>query len=131
MSPEGILAGLGLILATLIYIGAPLLRRTPMGSEQTLRQEKQRERLLLVYERVLRNLRDLDEDFATGKMPPQDYQTEREVWMQRGIQVLKALDGLDANQMVTDSVDIEQIDTAIDTQIEAAVAAYRARIPQA
>jgi predicted nucleotidyltransferase len=125
------LAGLGLILATLIYIGAPLLRRVPMGSEQTLRREKQHERLMLVYERVLRNLRDLDEDFATGKMPPQDYQSEREVWMQRGIQVLKALDGLEANQMVADTADIEQIDTAIDSQIEAAVAAYRARLPQA
>ena len=53
-------------------------------------QEKQRERALAYYERVLSNIRDLDDDQATGKISQEEYQSEREVWMNRGVRLLGA-----------------------------------------
>src|SRR4030095_15985620 len=96
MSDAGMIFGLIVLLAALVWIGRPLLNRESEGISDDAVQQKQRERLLLIYERVLTNIRDLDEDHTTGKMQTADYETEREAWVQRGIQVLKALDGLDA-----------------------------------
>lgn len=128
MSSEGLVAGM-LILAVLVaWVGSPLLRRRKrLNSDENLLQ-KQRERLLMVYERVLNNVRDLDEDHSTGKMPTDDYHSERELWVQRGIQVLKSLDQLDASNVLTSSVQVDDIDQAIDQKIEDAIAAYRAKV---
>jgi hypothetical protein len=113
MSLPGLLIGLILVGLVLLFVLTPLLRR----GVSTL-DDRQRDRLLMSYERILTNIRDLDEDYSTGKMLHADYETERESWVQRGIQVLKALDS-----MVTSS----DIDPDLDRRIEAAVAAYRAK----
>ena len=127
MSIAGLVFGLIILLVALIVIGAPLFRRqTGRVGEDALLQ-KQRERLLLIYERVLTNIRDLDEDHTTGKMQTSDYETERETWVQRGIQVLKAMDRLDEQHIITDAMDDEGIDQAIDDEIEQAIDAYRAK----
>ena len=103
-----------------------LLRRESQTSAESLHIQKQRERLLAYYERVLTNLRDLDEDHATGKMPDEDYAAEREEWMQRGVEVLKTLDALDDHSIVPTLVQDEAaVDEAIDDAIEAAIAARR------
>src|SRR5258706_14519590 len=96
MSVAGLVFGLILLLAALIWIGTPLLRREKFRLEDNVVLQKQRERLLLIYERVLTNIRDLDEDHTTGKMQTADYESERETWVQRGIQVLKAMDNMEA-----------------------------------
>jgi hypothetical protein len=127
MSSAGLVFGLIILLAALVLIGAPLFRRQTerVGDDALL--QKQRERLLLIYERVLTNIRDLEEDHTTGKMQTADYETEREIWVQRGIQVLKALDRLDEQHVIADVVDDEGIDQAIDDEIEQAIAAFRAK----
>lgn len=127
MSIAGLLFGLGVLLIAVVWIGRPFINRSSLPVPDEVLQ-KQRERMLMVYERVLTNMRDLDEDHSTGKMPDGDYAEERELWVQRGIQVLKALDDLDAQHIITLAVDAETIDEAIDRQIEAAVAAYRAKL---
>ena len=130
MSTEGILAGAVILLIAIAWIGSPLLKRhSTMRNEQALRQ-KQRDRLLMIYERVLTNIRDLDEDRSTGKMRLSDYEAEREEWVQRGVQVLKALDALDAEAVPPPAPGDENDDQAIDEQIEEAIAAYRARANQ-
>jgi len=128
MSTGGLLIGVVILIATITFIALPLLRPKPGLHVDELLAQKQRERLLVVYERVLTNIRDLDEDYTTGKMPDGDYAYEREVWVQRGIQVLKSLDDLETAHMLTSSAETEVIDKAIDQKIEDAVAAYRARI---
>lgn len=127
MSSAGLVFGLIILLVALVVIGAPLFRRQVgrVGDDALL--QKQRERLLLIYERVLTNIRDLEEDHTTGKMQTVDYETEREIWVQRGIQVLKAMDRLDEQHIITDAVDDEGIDQAIDDEIEQAIAAFRAK----
>lgn len=127
MSSAGWLLAAALLLLALVWVLRPLLRPDRRQSGDALLLQKQRERVLLVYERVLTNIRDLDEDHSTGKMPSADYAFERELWVQRGIQALRTLDELDAQRAVTASGDVETIDRAIDERIEAAVQAYRAR----
>lgn len=127
MSLPGLLMGLVIVIGVLLFVVSPLLQRSRGATTDELLIEKQRERLLIVYERVLGNIRDLDEDYTTHKISDEDYAAEREVWVQRGIQVLKTLDEVDARHSITTSTMTDDIDRAIDTRIEAAVADYRAK----
>jgi len=127
MSLPGLFMGLVILVGLLLFVVTPLMRPAGADTPVDILVEKQRERLLMVYERVLGNIRDLDEDLTTNKMSEADYTTERELWVQRGIQVLKTLDALNAKQILTTSPVVEDIDRAIDNRIEAAVAAYRAK----
>lgn len=127
MSLPGLLMGLVIVVGVLLFVASPLLQRSRVATTDELLIEKQRERLLVVYERVLGNIRDLDEDYTTLKISDDDYAAERELWVQRGIQVLKTLDEVDARHSITTSVMTDDIDRAIDSRIEAAVAAYRAK----
>lgn len=127
MSIEGLLAGIIILSIAAAWVGLPFWQKSVVTINDDLTLQKQRERLLIVYERVLNNIRDLDEDHSTGKMPDADYAAERETWVQRGIQVLKTLDNLGV-QRLTPSADAEEIDLAIDRKIEEAVAAYRVKV---
>jgi hypothetical protein len=130
MSTEGILIGVVVTLAAILYIALPLVRRAATRAESDAAlMERQRERLQVYYDRVMTNIRDLDEDHATGKIAPDEYEAERAVWKARGVQVLKALDDLEAQaQMIPASAtDDAAIDHAIDDAIEAAIAAYRGK----
>jgi hypothetical protein len=127
MSLEGLLFGLIVALGAAIWIGLPLLQRNKSQRSDEILIQKQRERLVIYYERVLTNMRDLDEDHATDKMLTSDYEIERESWIQRGIQALKALDKLDASQPLPSTSDEAAIDQTIEHTIEDAVAAYRRR----
>ncbi len=122
MSIEGLIVSFVFVVVTAVLVALPLLRRggSAHTDEDTLIQ-KQRERLLVYYERVLANLRDLDEDHSTGKMQTADYESEREDWVQRGIQVLKALEQLDQHHAIVADADQETLDHAIDDSIEQAV----------
>ncbi len=81
-------------------------------------------------------LRDLDFDYETGKLTDEDYHTQREVWVQRGVNVLKALDAtqqtvreagasigrqLPEGEGPSSHEDVE----SVDAQIEAAIAERR------
>ncbi len=119
MSLPGLLLSLLLAGIAIAIVAAPLLRsrrggRT--GENHAYQQEQHR----VSYERVLTNILDLDEDLATGKISEADHQTEREIWLQRGIQLLRALDSLE------DDIEVAHEDADIDQAIEAAVAAHRA-----
>ncbi len=123
MSIAGLLIALVLSLAALAIVARPLLRpaRRERAAAENLRL--QRDRLAAYYERVLTNIRDLDEDMATGKINQGDYKAEREAWVGRGIRLLRAQDQLEREG----SLGVGGDDAArIDQAIEEAVAAYRA-----
>ncbi|MCY4145441.1 MAG: c-type cytochrome biogenesis protein CcmI [Chloroflexi bacterium] len=88
MSLAGLSAALFLTLLALIIVAYPLLRR----HEATGIHPSSRRDLETEYQRALTNIRDLDEDFATGKLSAQSYHEEREAWAQRGIELLRQLD---------------------------------------
>ena len=122
MSLPGLFVALILTVITAAVVAHPLLqsKRRERSPDESLHQ--QRDRVRTYYERVLTNIRDLDEDFATGKISEDDFKTERDVWAQRGIRLLRVQDQLDREQsLVDDAADAERIDRAI----EEAVAAYR------
>lgn len=128
MSIEGIVVSLVILLLTAAAVALPLWRGQGQTAENALLQ-KQRERLLVYYERVLTNIRDLDEDFATGKIAPDEHAREREMWVQRGIQALRALDDLHSHSIIQGAVkDSAAADEAIDAAIEASIKAYRQRL---
>ena len=131
MSIQGLLFALLLALFVLVWIVMPLFGRPTAPSEEDPLLEKQRERLLVYYERVLRNIHDLDEDHALGKMDEGEYAREREEWAQRGVQVLQALDSItEPGTIAATPAEDAAVDDAIDDAIEAAIQRYRQRNPQ-
>lgn len=122
MSVPGLLIALILSGVALAIVAGPLLRPARRERAAEARLRRQRERIGAYYERVLTNIRDLDEDSATGKINEGDYREEREVWAQRGIRLLRA-----ADQLEREGSPIAGADEAdgIDQAIEEAVAAYR------
>jgi hypothetical protein len=129
MSIEGVIVSLALVTVSALLVTRPLITggRTKRVQNDDMLQ-KQRERLLMYYERVLTNLRDLDEDHVTGKMPDADYVNEREMWAQRGVEVLKALDTLSDHSLIdVNQKDAAAADEALDAAIEQAIEQQRRR----
>jgi hypothetical protein len=119
MSVGGIVLALlafGLLLALLAL---PFVRARAAAAETPA--ERQRERLKRYYERVVRNLRDLDEDYALGKLDAAEYRAEREYLAERGVQALRALDALDAAVPGTEPRAVSPTDAELDTAIDAAI----------
>jgi hypothetical protein len=116
MTLVGLIISLILIVLTLWFVLRPLLQKP---RTTTLPISRQRERALAYYERVLSNIRDLDEDHVTGKIDEADYQQQRELWANRGVQILKLLDTLDHDRPLVSASDAD--DATIDAAIEDAV----------
>jgi hypothetical protein len=130
MSLGGLAIALTMLTILVLWVIVPLLDRKRPAAPDALAAEKQRERLLVNYERTLRNIRDLDEDYATGKIQPGDYQIEREQGVQRGVQLLMAMDQLvqpasRAKSAAASALHRGDPDRSVDEAIEAAVAARR------
>ncbi len=122
MSISGLLFALALSVVAMVIVARPLWRSAAGESDAARALQRQRDQVRIYYERVLTNIRDLDEDFATGKIGTEDYSSEREVWVHRGIRLLRAQDQLEAQgDAAGSSADAAAIERAIDE----AVAAYR------
>lgn len=117
MSVAGLLISLLLALVAVATVARPLFSAAPGGADAE--SDEQGARVRDYYERVLINIRDLDEDLGTGKISEADHGREREVWMARGIALLRLQDRLVAQRASTDAV------SDMDAMIEAAVAAHR------
>lgn len=132
MSSLGLILSVGLLLLAGIWVMLPLLRRGSARKSDDALIEKQHDRLNLLYERILTNIRDLDEDYSTGKMNAGDYESEREVWVQHGVEVLRALDQLGTRELFRMETPEElatdaETEESVDDAIEAAIAAYRGK----
>lgn len=117
MSIPGLLISLLLALIAIAIVAHPLLGAARRGNEAV--SDEQGERVRNYYERILTNIRDLDEDLATGKISDADHGREREVWVARGIALLRLQDQLETQRGTTD------LPADTEAKIEAAVAAYR------
>lgn len=115
MSTTGILISLIILAAAVVWIALPLRRARNLPSA-TLTPHEQ---LVAVYERVVARIRDLDEDYASGKLLEEDYTSERAVLAERGVQILQALE---ADKPADSSGGVKtDIDTELDKAIEAAI----------
>lgn len=87
----------------------------------TAEAQKERDELLTSYERVLATIRDLDEDFNTGKLAPDTYQAERSYWTEQGIALLQQLE---PQEEAAKKSSKKPVDNS-DDEVEKAIAAYR------
>ena len=119
MSIAGLLISMLLAVIAVAIVARPFMLSRG-GAQGDAGLQQQREQLRTAYERALTNIRDLDEDCATGKISEDDRQPEREFWVRRGVQLLRDLDEIDRT---SNALDADRVDRAI----EAAVAARRGR----
>lgn len=117
MTILGLLVSLLLALIAIAIVAQPFFSTARGGNGAAA--DEQSERVSNYYERVLTNIRDLDEDLATGKISAANHGREREVWVARGMALLRLQDQLGAQQQAAAET------TDLDEMIEAAVAAYR------
>jgi hypothetical protein len=109
-----------LILALLIPIGLfiarPLLKQdTVSATPEEDRKEHERSTLLAERDQILDALEELDFDNALGKIPAEDYASQRARLVAQGADVLRKLDELNGDSSEAD----------IERRIEAAIATRR------
>lgn len=115
------LGSIFLILALLVLVGLfvsrPLFERQGQLPGALLTpQDQERSALMAERDRLLNALHELDFDYSLGKIPEGDYPGQRALLLQRGADVLRKLDGLQADPLEDD----------VEARIEAAIAARRA-----
>ena len=121
MSNVGIVFAAVAGIISILWILSPMLRKQDQVQAETIVMQKQRERLLVHYEQVLRTIRDLDEDFQMGKLTEDIYGESREQNVNRGIQILQALDEMPEIEVAPQS---KMSDEELDARIEAEIASY-------
>jgi hypothetical protein len=105
-------------LAVLILVGmflyAPFMERRARGVTE---EEHELSALMAERDRVVNSLQELDFDFKLGKIPEDDYPTQRASLLQKGADILRKIDSL-----------APQTASAQDTEarLERAIAARRA-----
>lgn len=107
-----ILLGIALIAILMPYVHQMRARTSDLHTALT---QKERDELLTNYERVLAAIRDLDEDFRTGKFTQATYEQERAEWTERGVDLLQQLeaDGIVTTRDIAATI---QQHTAADDQ---------------
>lgn len=124
MSIPGILMALVLVALSVAFVALPLVRANSNRSRAALAR-KARDEVLTAYERVLTTIRDLDEDFQTGKLAEAEYQEERARRVQQGAALLQHLETLDAAQTPPPSAETPAPAVAVaDDEVEALIARY-------
>ena len=105
-------------LAVLILVGmflyAPFMERRARGVTE---EEHELSALMAERDRVINSLQELDFDFKLGKIPEEDYPTQRAGLLQKGADILRKIDSL-----------LPQAASSQDTEarLERAIAARRA-----
>lgn len=105
-------------LAVLILVGmflyAPFMERRARGVTE---EEHELSALMAERDRVINSLQELDFDFKLGKIPEEDYPTQRASLLQKGADILRKIDSL-----------VPQAASSQDTEarLERAIAARRA-----
>ena len=114
MELTAIFFSLAVLILVGMYLYAPFLERR---SRRVTEEEHELSALMAERDRVINSLQELDFDFKLGKIPEDDYPTQRAGLIQKGADILRKIDAL-APQAVS----------AQDTEarLERAIAARRA-----
>ena len=112
MQIVSILFTLGILIFIGLFLYAPFLERR---ARRVTQEEQETSTLLAERERTLDALQELDFDYKLGKIPEDDYPTQRANLLQKGADLLRRLD-----EIAPASI---QVDT--ETRIERAIASRR------
>ncbi len=117
-----ILLLIALLLGVGLYLAAPLLnnrvRRVPEETQEV-------SSLMAERDRVISALQELDFDFKLGKIPEEDYPTQRAELLQKGADVLRKLDELSPSTKGGGSRSRGE-GRSVESRLEKAAAARRA-----
>ncbi len=111
---------LALVMLVAFFIARPFLSRRPAPARRAAGKQ-QLPILQAEHERVLQALQELDFDYSLGKVPEEDYPSQRNALLQQGAEVLQKLDTLRPQPAAAQTVD----------QLEEALAARRKALSQA
>jgi len=112
---SAILLLIALLLGVGLYLAAPLVFDAPR--RKVKEESSEVSSLMAERDRVINSLQELDFDFKLGKIPEDDYPSQRAELVQRGADVLRKLDALQPQPISDDE---------IEKRIERAAAARRA-----
>ncbi len=119
-----ILLGLALLALVALYLARPFLAPDPQQHRTTRRQS-----LLTQKELFLDQIRALDFDFDTNKVPEAVYKKQREHLFGEAKALLQQLDELESHLAADSS--LANSSDAVDAEIEAAIARLRQARPRA
>jgi hypothetical protein len=112
---SAILLLIALLLGIGLYLAAPLIFDSTRHN--TNEESSEISSLMAERDRVINSLQELDFDFKLGKIPDEDYPTQRAELLQKGADILRKLDALQPQPIS---------DEEVDARIEQAAAARRA-----
>jgi rubrerythrin len=114
MELTAIFLSLAVLILVGIYLYAPFMERR---ARRVTEEEHELSALMAERDRVINSLQELDFDFKLGKIPEEDYPTQRTSLLQKGADILRKIDSL-----------APQTASAQDTEarLERAIAARRA-----
>lgn len=109
---------LGLLVLVVLFISRPFLEKKSVAVSQ---EEHDLSALLAEKDRTVTMLQELEFDHLLGKIPEEDYPTQRAVLMQRGADLLRRIDEIQPPAQPV----------AADDRLEAAISARRLAVAQA
>jgi rubrerythrin len=112
---SAILLLIALLLGVGLYLAAPLIFDS--RRRNTNEESSEISSLMAERDRVINSLQELDFDFKLGKIPDEDYPTQRAELLQKGADILRKLDALQPQGIS---------DEEVEARIEQAAAARRA-----
>jgi hypothetical protein len=114
MELTAIFFSLAVLILVGMYLYAPFMERRARGVTE---EEHELSALMAERDRVINSLQELDFDFKLGKIPEEDYPTQRASLLHKGADILRKIDSL-----------APQTASAQDTEarLERAIAARRA-----
>lgn len=105
---------LAVLILVAIYLYAPFMERR---ARRVTEEEHELSALMAERDRVINSLQELDFDFKLGKIPEEDYPTQRAHLLQKGADILRQIDSIAPQPASAQSA---------DARIEKASAARRA-----
>ncbi len=115
MEPGAILLILTVIILTGLFISRPFFEPAPKA-EETSGQDHLRSSLLAEQDRLITVLQELEFDHVLGKIPEDEYPSQRAALMVQGAEILRKLDSLQPTP----------VRESAENRLEAAIAARRA-----
>ena len=108
-----------------MYLYAPFMERR---ARRVTAEDHELSALLAERDRAINSLQELDFDFKLGKIPAEEYPTQRADLLQKGADILRKIDGLALPSPVGRGAEGEGREDT-EARIERAIAARRADAP--
>ena len=127
---------LAILILVAIYLYAPFMERR---ARRVTEEEHELSSLMAERDRVINSLQELDFDFKLGKIPDEDYPTQRSSLLQKGADILRKIDSIapqatsvqDADARIEKAIAARRADAAIsqpeisDDELESMIVARR------